>query len=247
MGTCSYRTVLIGSGNVASHLCDALECAGHKVISVGGRHRTTAIPQDADLYIIAVTDSAIASVATEIGEVSGLVVHTAGSVPMNILPQRRRGVLYPLQTFTKGRPVNMRSVPLFIESEGGIDLLHEIASQISDTVTEMDSKRRRYLHLAAVFCNNFTNHMYRITESMLAEQDIPFKYMLPLIDETARKVHQLSPAQAQTGPAVRWNEEVLASQMDLLERDDLKLLYKIISKSIHHDKLQSQQDKSVSF
>ena len=220
----------------------ALEQAGHRVVRVGGRNRTVPIPRDADLYVIAVTDSAIASVAAEIGDVPGLVVHTAGSVPMSVLPQRRKGVLYPLQTFTKGRPVDMRSVPLFVESEGGEELLLHVASQLSDIVIPMDSERRRYLHLAAVFCNNFTNHMYRITEELLSQHDIPFEVMLPIIDETARKVHSLTPAQAQTGPAVRWNQGVMEAQQNLLERDDLRQLYQIISKSIHHDKLQSQQD-----
>ncbi len=242
MGTRTYRTVLIGRGNVASHLQEALTQAGHQVLALGGRNRTQPIPQDADLYVIAVTDSAIAQVAEAIGPVNGLVVHTAGSVPMSILPQRNRGVLYPLQTFTKGRPLDMRQIPLFIESDGNLPLLHEVASQISSVVTEMDSSRRRFLHLAAVFCCNFTNHMYRITQKMLAQHDIPFSVMLPLIDETARKVHTLSPAQAQTGPAVRWNHEVMAAQIELLEREDLKQLYQIISNSIHHDKLQSQQD-----
>ena len=242
MGACSYSTVLIGSGNVASHLGLALEQAGHWVVRVGGHSRTMPIPQDADLYVIAVTDSAIATVAEQIGDVPGLVVHTAGSVPMSVLPQRCRGVLYPLQTFTKGRPVDMRSVPLFVESEGGEELLLEVANQLSDRVIRMESERRRYLHLAAVFCNNFTNHMFRITEELLSQHDIPFDVMLPIIDETARKVHSLTPAQAQTGPAVRWNQGVMEAQMALLEREDLKQLYQIISKSIHHDKLRSQQD-----
>lgn len=242
MGTRAYRTVLIGRGNVAFHLQAALEKSGHQVCLVGGRTRTQPIPPDADLYVIAVTDSAIAQVAAEIGDVQGLVVHTAGSVPMSVLPQRNRGVLYPLQTFTKGRPVDWHSVPLFVESDGDLSLLHRVASAISSRVIEMDSQRRRYLHLAAVFCNNFTNHMFRITEVILSQYDIPFDVMLPIIDETARKVHSLSPSQAQTGPAVRWNEEVLAAQLGLLERDDLKQLYQIISQSIHHDKLRSQED-----
>lgn len=241
MGTHTYRTVLLGRGNVASHLKEALSETGHQVIPVGGRDRTQPIPTDADLYIIAVTDSAIASVAAEIGDVKGLVVHTAGSVPMSVLPQQNRGVLYPLQTFTKGRPVDMQEVPLFIESDGDLPLLREVAYHISQHVTEMDSQRRCYLHLAAVFCCNFTNHMYRLTEKMLSQHDIPFSVMLPLIDETARKVHSLSPAQAQTGPAVRWNHEVMQAQINLLEREDLRQLYQIISHSIHLDKLQSQE------
>jgi len=242
VGTRTYRTILIGRGNVASHLQEALRQTGHQVIAVGGRDRTQPIPTDADLYVIAVTDSAIASVAAQIGPVMGMVVHTAGSVPMSVLPQQNRGVLYPLQTFTKGRPVDMHEVPFFIESDGDLPFLREVAGHISPHVTEMDSQRRRYLHLAAVFCCNFTNHMYRLTEDMLAQHDIPFSVMLPLIDETARKVHSLSPAQAQTGPAVRWNQEVMQAQMDLLEREDLRQLYQIISLSIHHDKLQSPED-----
>ena len=231
MGTRTYRTVLIGRGNVASHFLEALEDAGHQVLSVGGRNRTQPIPKDADLYVIAVTDSAIQSVAAEIGDVAGLVVHTAGSVAMSVLPQRNRGVLYPLQTFTKGQPVDMLQVPLFIESDGDISFLREVAGQISNCVTEMDSNRRRYLHLAAVFC------CYR----KISLKDI-FSVMLPLIDETARKVHTLSPAQAQTGPAVRWNEEVMQAQISLLEREELRQLYQLISKSIHYDKLQSTED-----
>lgn len=242
MGTSTYRTVLIGRGNVASHFEEVFRQLGHTVISVGGKQRTQPIPHDADLYVISVTDSAIAAVAAEISDVAGLVVHTAGSVPMSVLPQRNRGVLYPLQTFTKGRPIDMQTVPLFIESDGDIRFLHQLASQISRNVMVMDSQRRRYLHLAAVFCCNFTNHMYRLTEKMLSQHDIPFDVMLPLIDETARKVHQLSPAQAQTGPAVRWNKEVMQAQMSLLEREDLRQLYQIISQSIHHDKLQSSED-----
>lgn len=242
MGTRTYRTVLIGRGNVASHLQVALENSGHQVCCVGGRDRTQPIPADADLYVIAVTDSAIAQVAAQIGDVGGLVVHTAGSVPMSVLPQRNRGVLYPLQTFTKGCPVDWQVVPLFVESDGDLAFLREVAGCISSRVIEMDSQRRRYLHLAAVFCNNFANHMFRISEAILYQHDIPFDVMLPIIDETARKVHALSPSQAQTGPAVRWNEEVLAAHLGLLERDDLKQLYQIISQSIHHDKLRSQQD-----
>ena len=242
MGTRAYRTVLIGRGNVASHLLSVLENSGHHVCCVGGRDRIQPIPSDADLYVIAVTDSAIAQVAAQIGNVMGLVVHTAGSVPMSVLPQRNRGVLYPLQTFTKGCAVDWQVVPLFVESDGDLAFLREVAGRISSRVIEMDSRRRRYLHLAAVFCNNFSNHMYCVTENILLQHGIPFDVMLPIIDETARKVHMLSPSKAQTGPAVRWNEEVLTAQLELLERDDLKQLYQIISQSIHHDKLQSAED-----
>lgn len=242
MGERTYRTVLIGSGNVATHLGRALERAHHEVVRVGGRTRICAIPDDADLYVIAVTDSAIRAVAEEIGSVGGLVVHTAGSVPMDIVPQARRGVLYPLQTFSKDRDVDFNKVPLFVESDSDIDMLMNVAHGLSLKVTEMDSERRKYLHLAAVFCCNFTNRLYGITAEMLQIHNIPFDVMLPLIDETAAKVHDLSPRDAQTGPAVRWNTEVMEMQMELLKSEELKLLYKIMSKSIHDDKLRSKQD-----
>lgn len=245
MGERTYRTVLIGSGNVATHLGRALEAAGHELVRVGGRTRLFPIPKDADLYVIAVTDSAIASVAEEIGDVGGLVVHTAGSVPMDILPQKRRGVLYPLQTFSKEREVSFRDIPLFIESKTDVEMLRSVAQQLSTKVGEMDSERRRYLHLAAVFCCNFVNRMYGITADMLREHDIPFDVMLPLIDETAAKVHRLSPHDAQTGPAVRWNVEVMEKQIALLQDDDLKLIYRLISKNIHNDKLRLDEDKGV--
>lgn len=242
MGACSYRTVLIGRGNVASHLAPALEHAGHSLIMVGGRDRTSPIPSDADLYVIAVTDSAICQVANEIDDVAGVVVHTSGSVPMTVLPQKRRGVIYPMQTFTKGRALDFTHIPLFIESDSDLGMLRKVAESLSESVTEMDSERRKYLHLAAVFCCNFANRMYGIADDILREQGIPFSTMLPLIEETAMKVSSLSPHQAQTGPAVRWNEQVMERQIGLLQDPDLKEIYRLISKNIHNDKLRSDKD-----
>ena len=152
MGAPAYRTVLIGAGNVATRLGQALAHAGHQVTSVGGRTRIQPVPRDADVYIIAVSDRSIASVARELTGVSGLVVHTAGSVPMDILPQRRRGVLYPLQTLSKGREVDFSRVPLFVESDSDLPLLTSLASSISQSVHVLDSHRRRSIHLAAVVC-----------------------------------------------------------------------------------------------
>lgn len=237
MGERTYRTVLIGGGNVATHLGVALESAGHEVLRVGGRTRIFPIPKDADYYVIAVTDSAIAQVSSEIGEVGGVVLHTAGSVPMSVLQQKRRGVLYPLQTFSKEKKLNLRKVPFFVESDRDLDEVKKLASALTDEVYEMDSERRKYLHLAAVFCSNFTNRMYAIAADILQEHDVPFRVLLPLIDETAAKVHDLSPRQAQTGPAVRWNTEVMEAQKQLLDKEALKQIYVLMSKSIHDDKL----------
>ena len=213
---------------------------------VGGRQRTCPVPRDADLYIIAVSDRAIKSVSEEIGNVEGLVVHTAGSVPMDALCQRRRGVLYPLQTLSKSRTLPASRVPLYIEAsqEADVALLRELAESMGSKAEQMDSERRKYLHLAAVFCSNFVNRLYGITAELLADHGIPFSSMLPLIHETADKMDELTPHEAQTGPAVRWDEQVMAQQMALLD-DQQRQLYQLFSNSIHYDKLRLEENPST--
>ena len=242
MGARTYRTVLIGSGTVASFLKEHIK-GPFEVIAVGGRQRKCPIPKDADLYIIAISDKAIASVSEELKEVDGLVVHTAGSVPMDVLPQKRRGVLYPLQTISKKRQISASKVPFYIEAsqEQDLELLRLLAESMGSKAAQMDSERRKYLHLAAVFCCNFVNRLYGITADLLEEHSIPFSAMLPLIKETAEKVENLTPHQAQTGPAVRWDEEVMAGQMALLNNEQ-RQLYQLLSKSIHDDKLRFDKD-----
>ena len=242
MGARTYWTVLIGAGNVASFLKEHIKVP-FELIHVGGRQRTCPIPQDADLYIIAINDKAIASVSEELKEVDGLVVHTAGSVPMDVLSQKRRGVLYPLQTISKSRQLSASCVPFYIEAsqEKDLDLLRLLAESMGSKATVMTSEKRKYLHLAAVFCCNFVNRLYGITADLLEEHDIPFSVMLPLIKETADKVEHLTPHEAQTGPAVRWDEEVMSQQMALLN-DEQRRLYQLLSKSIHDDKLRFDKD-----
>ncbi len=243
MGARTLRAVLIGRGNVATRLGQALAGAGHEVIAVGGRTRTAPIPQDADVYVIAVSDRSIAGVAAELADVQGLVVHTAGSVPMDVLPQRRRGVLYPLQTLSRGRQIDFSRVPLFIESDSDLPLLQELASSVSRSVHVLDSERRRHIHLAAVFCSNFTNAMYSMAHRLLRDEGVPFSVLLPLIDETAAKVHDLTPHEAQTGPAVRWDTEVMRAQQALLPDETMRQAYRLISNYIHDDKLRFEEDK----
>lgn len=245
MGTRTYRTVLIGAGNVATRLGQALRQAGHEVLAVGGRTRTAAVPPSADVYIIAVADRSIAQVAAELAGVQGLVVHTAGSVPMNVLPQHRRGVLYPLQTLSRARQIDFARVPLFVESDTDLPLLESLASSLSRDVHVLDSERRRHLHLAAVFCSNFTNSLYSMAHRLLQAEGIPFDVLLPLIDETAAKVHCLTPVEAQTGPAVRWDTPVMEAQRALLPDDDMKQIYTLLSNYIHNDKLRLEEDKGT--
>ena len=241
MGTRAYRTVLIGNGNVASMLARSIG-EPFLLTSVGGRQRRCPIPTDADLYIIAVSDRAVGDVAAELADVSGLVVHTAGSVPMDVLPQKRRGVLYPLQTISRTRELSASHIPLYVETAQSDDMamLQLLAQSMGTVAQPMDSERRRYLHLAAVFCNNFVNRLYGMAGDILSEHGIPFTAMLPLIRETAEKVQHLTPRQAQTGPAVRWDEAVMREQLALLRDGTQRQVYQLLSQSIHDDKLRPE-------
>jgi predicted short-subunit dehydrogenase-like oxidoreductase (DUF2520 family) len=182
--------------------------------------------------------SSIASSLKE-GREGQLFVQTAGSMPMDTLPFERRGVFYPMQTFSKSKEVDFSVIPCFVEAKEEADsqLLKTLALTISDTVYELDSENRKYLHLSAVFCCNFANHCYSLGAELLKKHgDIPFSVMLPLIDETASKLYSMSPREAQTGPAVRWDTNVIEKHLQLLaDTPDMQKIYELMSKSIHHD------------
>lgn len=253
------RIVLIGAGNLATNLAKALIRSKHEIVQVFSRTEESAealaqiaecesstdiynIRCDADIYIFSVKDSVLERLANCVAEnVHGkLFVHTAGSMPMDILPVERRGVLYPMQTFSKSREVNFAEIPTFVEAEQKEDLalLKSLAESISGKVRVLPSEDRKSLHVAAVFACNFVNHCYRLSEKVLAKYGIPFSVMLPLVEETARKVHEISPKDAQTGPAVRWDENVMFEHKQMLKDDEKMLeIYELMSKSIHNDKL----------
>ncbi len=251
------RIALIGAGNVATHLGQAFQQVGCKIVQVYSRTMASAavlgkllsVPYtvsleevcgDADVYVVALKDSALENLLPFIikGREDALFVHTAGSMPMDVwkgyVPHY--GVFYPMQTFSKERKVDFQEVSFFLEASGPEELgvLKEMASVLSPKVYEATSEQRKYLHIAAVFACNFANHMYALSARLLEQNGLPFEAMLPLIDETARKVHELSPVKAQTGPAVRSDENVMNSHLTLLEDDSrVRDLYKRISESIH--------------
>lgn len=231
------RVVILGRGNVASTLADGLREAGVDLLQMW--HRGEALSPDADLYIIAVKDDAVAEVARLCPE-SALVVHTAGSVAMDVLPQQRRGVLYPMQSFTKGRHIDWSRVPFFVEASSETDcaLLESFARRLSSSVWRLPGERRKTLHLAAVWVSNFPNHLWTVASDLLRREQLPFSVMLPLIEETAAKVHELSPREAQTGPARRNDIRVMQAHEAMLP-EDLRLIYHLLSSSIHHDQLRS--------
>lgn len=249
------RIVIIGSGNLATQLSLALHDAGQDIVQVFSRTADhakcladklgctytsdiNAISPDADIYIISVKDDAIAEVAQAVGQSSpnALILHTAGSVAMSVLGScaSRYGVLYPMQTFSKERKLEFADIPIFIEAdnEETLAVVRQLADSVSRKVVTLSSEDRRYLHLSAVFACNFVNHCYDLAGTLLQQHGIPFDTLLPLIDETAYKVHELSPREAQTGPAVRYDKEVISRQSQMLEGLP-KEIYELMSKSIH--------------
>ena len=230
------RIALIGRGRVATHMGKALLKAGHKVVSVNSR-TLAELPQDADVYIIAVKDSALQEVISKVtkGREGQLFLHTAGSMPLSVFEgyADNAGVLYPMQTFSMDREVDFREIPLFIE--GADPRIRVVAESLSAHVYELSTADRKYLHLAAVFACNFANHCYTLAADVLQKKGLPFDVMLPLVDETARKVHELHPKDAQTGPAARGDQNVMQAQASLLD-GKAKEIYELLSQSIQEHK-----------
>lgn len=248
------KVVFVGAGNVATHLATELYRNSFDIIQVYSRTMesasalalqinaipvtdTSSIDNSADLYVFSLKDSVLEDIVSQIPPNNGLWVHTAGSVPMDIFQKYalRYGVLYPFQTFSKAREIDWQKVPVFIEANkpGSLDILRDIAGKISGRVAELSSQDRKYVHLTGVFACNFTNHMYALSKLFLNQVNLPFDVSLPLIDETAAKVHILSPEDAQTGPAVRYDENVINKHLDLIEDDNIRQIYKLISENIY--------------
>ena len=271
------KIVLIGAGNLATHLGKALRAAGHDMVQVFSRTMQSAetlaslldaepltdiaqVRDDADVYIFSVKDSALVQLVAQLcrheadglgedgavnalrkakkGELERVFLHTAGSMPMSVFKgmAQHYGVLYPMQTFSKQREVDFSIIPCFVEAndEFAQKQIEGLAREISGRVYQLSSEDRKYLHLSAVFACNFANHCYAISQELLEEHGIPFDVMLPLINETAAKVHEMKPKDAQTGPAVRYDENVIDKQSKLLENHPhFKKVYDSMSKSIH--------------
>ena len=250
------KIVLVGAGNVATHLGLALKEKGFSIEQVysytlksaqelGEKLQTpytndiSHLVKDADIYIFSVKDSVLPELLKQLPFLNGLLVHTAGSLPLNIFEcskSKRYGVFYPLQTFTKTRNISFENIPVLIEANSPEDenLLKELGTALSNTVTLLSSEKRKYLHLAAVFACNFTNHMYVNAAGILEKEELPIGYLFPLIEETASKIKDINPKNAQTGPAIRYDKNVINKHLELL-KDDLQKenLYKEVSKSIH--------------
>ena len=250
------KIIFLGSGNLATRLSLEMHRKGMQIGQVYshtpenpqqlaallGCPWTTdpeTVDTDADLYVFSLKDTVLADVIARVRPNEGLWVHTAGSMPMDVFNGHTAnyGVLYPMQTFSKTREVDFNVIPFFLEantSENAGKLQH-LAEKLSGNIHFLSSDKRKSLHLAAVFACNFTNHIYALAVKLLEEQDIPADVLLPLIDETAAKIHTMPPRVAQTGPAIRYDENVINKHLAMLGDSDMRSIYRLISQSIHKE------------
>jgi len=246
--------VLLGSGNVATHLALALKAAGENITQVFspdlinakeladkvGSESTNSfseVDREADLYIISVKDDAIAEVAGNLKGVNGMVVHTSGTTDIKVLSSevKHAGVFYPLQTFSKSKDVDFKTIPLCLEATDAkqLEILKSLANKLSTKVYQLDGEKRKILHLAAVFACNFTNHLYALANQILIENDLDFDIIRPLIAETADKVMINLPENVQTGPAIRNDESTINQHLTMLaDLPELQEIYQTLSNSI---------------
>ncbi|NOU59588.1 Rossmann-like and DUF2520 domain-containing protein [Marinifilum caeruleilacunae] len=248
------QVIILGAGNLATQLAIALNDAGVDILQIYSRTKESAsalaqrvnanpvtelnkIQKNADLYIFALSDKALQPVLDQLAIPIGNVVHTAGSIPMDVFENysENYGVFYPLQTFSKNRKVDFSKIPICIEanSEYFQEDLFQLGERISDNLHEINSEQRKQLHLSAVFTCNFANHMYSIGQKLLAQKEVDFDLLKPLIEETAAKVQEMDPVSAQTGPAVRFDEEIMTKhENELKDIPDFQKLYRFVSESI---------------
>ncbi|WP_143959551.1 Rossmann-like and DUF2520 domain-containing protein [Litoribacter populi] len=252
-----FKIAIIGTGNVAWHLASAFEDAGHEITEIYGRSIEKAekwtervyqgeatdsldfTDSKAEIFVLAVSDSAISEVADEIIlPEESILVHTSGSVPLEILGYSSAaytGIFYPLQTFTKGKEVDFQQVPILLESDDQQTLLilKKLARSISPLQYVVKSKDRKALHIAAVFASNFTNHMVRIAEEIMHRQGLDFEMLKPLIIESMTKTLEMGARRAQTGPALRGDMDTLESHHQFLNYNEtIAEIYRLVSQDI---------------
>lgn len=246
--------VILGAGNVGTHLAWAFRDADFNIAQivdrseavvaalatdVGADHTSSfsEVKKGHDLYITALPDHAMEEVLPKLGLADELLVHTSGSMPLEILKpySENIGVFYPLQTFSRKRKINFKEVPLLLEANrmDNEDRLLEAGKSISGNVRVVDSAQRQAIHIAAVFASNFSNHMYEIARQILDVHKMDFDLLIPLIKETASKAAVLGPGNSQTGPASREDMETIAKHLQALgENPGARELYKRITQNI---------------
>ncbi len=251
----SQSLIFIGAGNLATQLSAEFQKSGFPIKQIYSRTVKSAkeladklqtgyttspgkILDSADIYFVALKDSAFEEVLSHVNFQNKLVVHCSGTMSLSSIEKYSEniGVFYPLQTFSKERSVNFREIPVFVEASSpkNENALLEIANKITEKASVLNSEKRIYLHAAAVFACNFVNHFYTIGEEILKLKGLPFEILRPLILETALKAQDIHPADAQTGPAVRMDKNVISKHLELLKKfPEWGSLYEEISQSIY--------------
>jgi predicted short-subunit dehydrogenase-like oxidoreductase (DUF2520 family) len=246
--------VIIGSGNIATHLGRAFKMAGQTISQVWSRDITKAsaladtlaaqpidsmldLDRTADLFIIAVNDEAIRKIAIELKLSDQLLLHTSGSTGLSALEgaSTKIGVFYPLQTFSKIKSIDFRNIPIIIEANVPevLAIIRAIADRLSEKVIELNSEQRKTLHIGAVFACNFANHLFGLAQELLEEKGLDYELLKPLIEETLNKIEMNSPVSVQTGPAIREDQATIQTHLELLKHNpDLSELYIKLSQSI---------------
>ncbi len=251
------KVCFIGAGKLATQLSKAMRMVGYDIVQIYSRTEDSAkslaedlqcayttnvekLTTEADLYICALKDSVITEVLNQAKVFSNakMLVHTAGSMPLSILSRytENYGVLYPMQTFSKTKKVDFSKLPFLIEGSNSqiVENLKNIAEKVNSISYNVSSEDRKKIHLAAVFVSNFANHVYALGSDIVQTANVPFEVLLPLIDETAEKVHYMSPKEAQSGPAVRNDRNVIEMHRSMMKEDeDLLKIYEMMSESIY--------------
>lgn len=241
---------ILGAGNVATHLFNAFSASGEVIVKQwynrnldklqSYKHKVETIDNlselcESDVYIIAVSDDAISSLSKQLPFSDRLVVHTSGSVNIYDMDKKnRRGVFYPLQSFTKSTEIDFKKIPICLETLVKTDykILKQLAKTVSLIIKRINSDQRAALHLGAVFVNNFTNHLYRVAHEITESTGAEFDLLKPLILETANKLQDLSPYRAQTGPAMRNDKKTIKAHLKLIEKEQHEAIYKLMTQAI---------------
>ncbi len=250
--------IILGSGNVATHLFKAFNKANNIVVNQWFNRSLGSIEQykgkvaitnnlddlkEADVYILAVSDDAIHEISTKLPFTNKFIVHTSGAMTLHEIDKKNdRGVFYPLQTFSKDVEIDFADVPfcLEVESKANIQVLNNLCEAIGSNHYKVNSDQRSSLHLAAVFVNNFVNQLYRTAHEITESTSVDFNILKPLIIETAKKIENLSPYRAQTGPALRHDKKTIKKHLRLLQNEQHKEIYELLTKVIqqtHGEKL----------
>ena len=251
-----YKVVCIGTGRLAYNLMPKLENAGCQVIELYNRtpehitslakllpgarvvHDISTITSEGDLYFFTLRDDAIASVATSLLHLQDnhkIFVHCSGVSSLDILPFDRKGSFYPLQTFSYSHEIPWETTPILITAtQSDIESqLMDIGHHISQWVQPITDQQKSYLHLAAVFANNFTNHMLTLSEKICLDHGVSFALLKPLIEETIQKAMDSGPVAGQTGPAIRKDQQTIERHLAMLnQHPDVAELYRLITASI---------------